>query len=86
MGWGVPKGAPRGGHLETQQEGRSLGLSGGRRWHLGAERGKMWEGSAPGATKEMRAESVGCSRGGQRGCEGVLPLLEGMKSLALSLQ
>lgn len=31
-------------------------------------------------------QSVGCSREGQRGCEGVLPLLEGMKSLALSLQ
>lgn len=47
---------------------------------------KMQEGSAPGATREKQGNSAGCSREGQRGCEDVLPLLEGMKSLALSLQ
>lgn len=30
-GWGVPGGAPRGGRLEMQQEGRSLGPGRGRR-------------------------------------------------------
>lgn len=37
--------------------------------------------------RERKEESLwNAAEEGQRGCEGVLPLLEGMKSLALSLQ
>lgn len=45
-------------------EGHSLGLSGGRRWHLGVERGKMQEGIDARAMKEKREGSVECNREG----------------------
>lgn len=41
--------------MAMRWEGHSLELTGGRRWHLGVERGKMQERLAPRAVKrEMR--------------------------------
>lgn len=52
--------------MAMRWEGHSLGLTGGRRWHLGVERGKMQEGTDPRAMKEKREESVECNREGTK--------------------
>lgn len=52
--------------MAMRWEGHSLGLTGGRRWHLGVERGKMQEGTDPRAMKEKWEESVECNREGTK--------------------
>lgn len=52
--------------MAMKWEGRSLGLTGGRRWHLGVERGKMQEGTDPRAMKEKWEGSMECNREGAK--------------------